>query len=520
MKKIKFMDCSFRDGFQCCLGGRVKTEDFLPALEAAVNAGINSFEIGGGVRFPALYFYCREDAFQMMDKCREVVGADVNLQTFSRGVNVVGLFSQSSDIIDLHAKLFKKHGITTIRNYDALNDVRNLDVSGRSIVHHGLRHQITITMMGLAPGINETYAHTPKFYADRLKEILDRGVPFDSLAFVDEIGTSTPATVYETIRQARAMLGNDKEIQFHCHDTAGMACACNFAAICGGADIIDLAMSPLSGGTCQTDVLSMHECLQNTDFTLDIDPKKFLHAEKIFEACMSKYLIPKEALQLHPEVLFAMIPGGALTSNTQMMRDNNVLHMLTRCLREMSAVVSRSGFGTSVTPVSQFFFQQAFRNAVMGKNPDGSWKLDPNGYGKLVLGYFGKPPIAPDPQVVKWASEQLRMDPATKSVVEINDANPKLGVKAATAVLEQNSLPVTDENIFIVAACGDKGLAYLKGDRPLGIRCRDSAKPAENRNIDGPFTVNVDGKTVIVEFGVSDGCYIAEVEGKKFNVTL
>lgn len=177
-KKIKFMDCSFRDGFQSCLGARVKTDDFLPVLEAAVKAGINHIEIGGGARFQSLYFYCQEDAFEMMDKWRATVGPDVNLQTLSRGVNVVGLSSQPSDIIDLHAKLFKKHGMTTIRNFDALNDVRNLDVSGKAIARHGLKHQVTITMMGLAPNLHEPYAHTPQFYIDRLKEILASDIPF------------------------------------------------------------------------------------------------------------------------------------------------------------------------------------------------------------------------------------------------------------------------------------------------------------------------------------------------------
>ena len=256
-KKIKFMDCSFRDGFQSCLGARVKTDDFLPALEAAVKAGINHIEIGGGARFQSLYFYCQEDAFEMMDKWRATVGPDVNLQTLSRGVNVVGLSSQPSDIIDLHAKLFKKHGMTTIRNFDALNDVRNLDVSGKAIARHGLKHQVTITMMGLAPNLHEPYAHTPQFYIDRLKEILASDIPFDSLAFKDASGTSTPVTVYETIKMARALIGNDKEIQFHTHDTAGMAVACNMAAIEAGADVSDLAMAPLSGGTGEADILTM-----------------------------------------------------------------------------------------------------------------------------------------------------------------------------------------------------------------------------------------------------------------------
>ncbi len=168
MKKIKFMDTSFRDGFQSCLGARVRTEDFLPALEAAVEAGGDNFEIGGGARFQSLYFYCQEDAFDMMDACRSTVGPDVNLQTLARGANVVGLISQSRDVIDLHAKMFKKHGVSTIRNFDALNDVRNLAYSGSRIHAAGLKHQVVVALMGLPPGLNEDYAHTPKFYIDRL----------------------------------------------------------------------------------------------------------------------------------------------------------------------------------------------------------------------------------------------------------------------------------------------------------------------------------------------------------------
>ena len=520
MKKIKFMDCSFRDGFQSCLGARVKTEDFLPALEAAVKAGINHIEIGGGARFQALYFYCQEDAFEMMDLWRKTVGPDVNLQTLARGVNVVGLSSQSSDIIDLHAKLFKKHGITTIRNFDALNDVRNLDVSGRAIAKHGLKHQITVTMMGLAPNLKEAYAHTPKFYTDRLQEILDSGIPFDSLAFKDASGTSTPQTVYDTIKQARAMLGSDKEIQFHTHDTAGMAVSCNMAAIEAGADVIDLAMSPLSGGTCEADILVMYQRLRGTEYTLDIDPEKILEVEKIFEKCMDKYFMPPESMQVSPKIIFSPMPGGALTANTQMMRDNNCLDKYDACIDEMREVVAKGGFGTSVTPVSQFYFQQAFRNAVQGKNADGSWKMDPKGYGKMVLGYFGKTPVPPDPTVVKWAQEQLGLEPTTKSVVEINDANPQLGIKYNTELLEKAGLPVTDENIFIVAACGDKGLNFLKGDRPMGIRYKEAAPAKKADAKGGAYTATIDGKAVAVQLNAAGDAYTATVNGKSFTVKV
>ncbi|MBZ4219742.1 MAG: biotin attachment protein [Chlorobium sp.] len=465
MKKIKFMDVSFRDGFQSCFGARVKTEDFLPALAAAVHAGTENFEIGGGARFQSLYFYCEEDAFAMMDAARKVVGPDINLQTLSRGANVVGLVSQSRDIIDLHARLFKKHGITTIRNFDALMDVRNISYSGQCIHNAGLKHQVVIAMMGLPPAQNETSCHTPRFYLNKLQEILDAEIPYDSVAFKDASGTTTPAVVYETILGARKMLPEGTEIEFHTHDTAGMGVACNFAAIEAGADIIDLSMAPVSGGTAAVDILTMWQRLRGTGYTLDIDHEKYLEVEALFIDQMYKYYMPPEATAVNPVISFSPMPGGALTANTQMMRDNNTLHLLPQVIKNMREVVVKGGFGASVTPVSQFYIQQAFANTLQG-----NWTTITEGYGKMVLGYFGKPPAQPDEEVVRLASEQLGMVPTTEDVHDINDRNPELGIAYNKALLQKANIPQTDENIFIAATCGAKGIAFLQGDCANGIR--------------------------------------------------
>ena len=465
MKKIRFMDVSFRDGFQSCFGARVKTEDFLPALEAAVHAGTDNFEIGGGARFQSLYFYCEEDAFAMMDAARKIVGPDINLQTLSRGANVVGLVSQSRDIIDLHARLFKKHGITTIRNFDALMDVRNLAFSGQCIHKAGLRHQVVIAMMGLPPGLTETYCHTPQFYLDKLQEILDASIPYDSVAFKDASGTTTPAVVYETIKGARKMLPEGTEIEFHTHDTAGMGVACNYAAIEGGADIIDLSMAPVSGGTAAVDILTMWQRLRGTGYTLDIDHEKYLEVEALFIDQMYKYYMPPEATAVNPVISFSPMPGGALTANTQMMRDNNTLHLLPQVIKNMREAVVKGGYGSSVTPVSQFYIQQAFANTIQGP-----WKKITDGYGKMVLGYFGRTPASPDPEVVRLASEQLGLEPTIEDVHDINDRNPLLGIPYNSSLLQKAGIAQTDENIFIAATCGDKGIAFLQGDCSTGIR--------------------------------------------------
>ena len=207
----------------------------------------------------------------MMDTFRKHVGDAVELQTLARGVNVVGLSSQSSDIIDLHAKMFKKHGMTTIRNFDALNDIRNIKFSGECIHNAGLKHQTTITLMGLPPGLN-TDAHSPKFYIGILKNILESGMHFDSLCFKDASGTCPPSVIYETVKQAREILDGenmkDIPIEMHTHDTADMSVQCYMAAIEGGAEIIDLAMRPMSGGTSQPDILTMWHAFKGTDYTL------------------------------------------------------------------------------------------------------------------------------------------------------------------------------------------------------------------------------------------------------------
>src|SRR5688500_10871994 len=196
-KLVRVMNTAFRDGFQSCLGARVLTKDFLPAVEAATAAGMDHFEFGGGARFQALYFYCNEDAFAMMDAFREAAGPAANLQTLARGISVVGLDSQPSDMIELHAKLFRKHGTTTVRNFDALNDVNNLVYSGQMIEKHGLKHEICIAMMGLPPGSDG--AHDAAFYIGILDQILAAGVTLDSICFKDASGTATPQVMYESV---------------------------------------------------------------------------------------------------------------------------------------------------------------------------------------------------------------------------------------------------------------------------------------------------------------------------------
>jgi pyruvate carboxylase subunit B len=102
----------------------------------------------------------------------------------------------------------------------------------------------------------------------------------------------------------------------------------------------------------------------------------------------------------------------------------------------------------------------------------GRWKkINPN-YGNMVLGYFGKTPVEPDAEVVKLASEQLGKP--TFSDNPLDRLEP--GVPKAEKILQDNDIPVTDENVFIIASCEEKGLDFLLGNAKASVR-KEVAEP-------------------------------------------
>ena len=502
-KYIDVMDTTFRDGFQSVFGGRVLMEDFFPAVQAAKEAGITHFEFGGGARFQSLFFYLQENAFEMMDKFRSIVGPEANLQTLSRGINTVMLDTGSRDLIDLHAKMFKKHGTTTIRNFDALNDVNNLIYSGDCINRHGLKHEAVVTIMDLPPGCEG--AHDVAFYEKTLREILDSGLKYDSICFKDASGTASPQKVYETIKMAKGLLPEGTHVRLHTHETAGVSVAAYLAALEAGADGIDCAAAPVSGGTSQPDLLTMMHAIKGKKYDFGFDIEKILKYQETLSECLKDYFIPPEATQVSPLIPFSPMPGGALTANTQMMRDSNSLDKFPEVIKAMREVVEKGGYGTSVTPVSQFYWQQAYANVMFGP-----WKQIAPGYGKMVLGYFGKTPVAPDADIVALAAEKLKLEPTTRNPLDIADEDPKKSIAAWKERLEIEEIEASEENIFIAAACDEKGIAYLKGDSPLNIRKIDDCD-----NMTCEVTKGDDNK-----MANSTGNYTVVVDGQKFNVSI
>ena len=512
-KYIDIMDTTFRDGFQSVFGGRVLMQDFMPAVEEAAKAGVKHFEFGGGARFQSLFFYLNENAFDMMDMFREIVGPDANLQTLSRGINTVALDTGSREIVDLHAKMFKKHGTTTIRNFDALNDVSNLSYSAECVNRHGLKHEAVITMMDLPPGCEG--AHTVEFYEKILKQILDSEMKFSSLCFKDASGTSHPKKVYETIKMAKSLLPDNSHVRFHTHETAGVSVACYLAALEAGADGIDTAVDPLSGGTSQPDILTMLHATKNSNYNLgDLENNKILKYREVLIESLKEYYFPSEAQKVSPLIPFSPMPGGALTANTQMMRDNNILEKFPSVIDAMGEVVSKGGYGTSVTPVSQFYWQQAFSNVMFGE-----WEKIADGYGRMVLGYFGKTPTTPDSKIVELASKQLELDPTTENPLDIADRDERKSLDYWKNILSEKEIDVTEENIFIAAACAEKGIEFLEGKGKVNVRkITDEESSPDNKaskksSKASTYTIVLNGESFNVQVAEGSDVEIAPTTG-------
>jgi len=474
-KPIRVMLTAFRDGLQSVFGGKVRVADILPAMQASAAAGIRHFEFGGGARYQAPYFYVGEDPFACMDQMRAAVGQEADLQILTRSVSGVTLTSQRLPALELQARLMRKHGTTIDRNFDFMNDVGNLVKTGQPIVAAGMHHQVCVAMMGL-PYASDL-SHSAAQYVEVIRQVLASGVRVDSVCMKDASGTTDPRTCYETAVGLKKILPPEIPLVQHTHDTASLAVACYMAGIEGGVDWIDLSVRPMASGTVQPDVRSMAHALKGSGYQLDLDLGKVGGIEEILAAGLRDYEFNQITLAADARVVNFPMPGGAIGPNVHMMAEAGILDRYGEVLAEFPVVVKAGGAWTSVTPGSQQYWLQAFNNVLHGR-----WKKIDAGYGRSVLGYFGRPPESPDPEVVRIAAEQLKLEPFTGD--PLDQAPDSLAL--ATAALTERNLPLTDENIFLVASAAvpgknmelNEGIRFLTGKARISLPLKKKAEPA------------------------------------------
>jgi pyruvate carboxylase subunit B len=306
----------------------------------------------------------------------------------------------------------------------------------------------------------------------------------------------------------------------HTHDTASLAVAQYLAGIEGGVDGVDLSVRPMASGTVQPDVRSLWHALKGTGYALDIDASRMDELEKMLAEGLREYDFDPTTTTADARVVGFPMPGGAIGPNVHMMKEAGILHRYGDVLAEFPVVVKAGGAWTSVTPGSQQYWLQAFNNVLHGR-----WKKIEPGYGRAVLGYFGRPPLEPDPDVIRIAEEQLKLPRFFGDPLEAAPDSLALARRA----LEDRHLPATDENVFLVAAAIvpgkdielNEGLRLLTGKAKISLplKKKDEPRPAPTAS-KRPEPI-LSSAVSVLDHPVTTTCTVVEGETtRRFRITI
>ncbi|MGB4695776.1 MAG: oxaloacetate decarboxylase subunit alpha [Bacilli bacterium] len=384
---VKFVETSLRDGHQSLFATRMTTEDVLLALEEIDKAGYHALEVWGGATFDACLRFLNEDPWERLRQVRAVC-KNTKLQMLLRGQNLLGYKHYSDDIVEKFVEKSLANGIDIIRVFDALNDLRNLECAVKAIKKYGGHCQIAMSY-------TTSPVHTVDYYVELAKKAKSMGA--DSLCIKDMAGVLLPGAAYELITRLKE--NTELPLELHSHCTGGIAEMTYLKAIEAGVDIIDTALSPISGGTSQPATESFVYALMGTEHDPGMDVGMLERAAEKMRKVQDKYLenglLNPRALFTNPDILKYQIPGGMLSNLLNQLKNQGALPRLEEVLREVPNVRRDLGYPPLVTPLSQMVGTQAVMNVLSGER----YKLVPGEVKEYLRGYYGTSPAPVDPEV-------------------------------------------------------------------------------------------------------------------------
>jgi pyruvate carboxylase subunit B len=387
MKKIRIIETAFRDAHQSLLATRMRTRDMLPIAEELDKVGFFSLEAWGGATFDTCIRYLNEDPWERLVELKDIV-KKTPLQMLLRGQNLVGYKHYPDDVVRKFVEKSYENGIDVFRIFDALNDIRNMEMSIKVAKEQNAHVQGTISYT-ISP------FHTIEKYVEFAKEL--ENLECDSLTIKDMAGLISPHDTYELITTLKEE--TDLMINLHCHCTSGMSPISYYAACQAGVDLLDTAISPLSWGASQPPTESIVAALNNTPYDTGLDLKLLTHIKKYFEEIRKKYssLIDPIAEKVDTDVLIYQIPGGMLSNFVSQLKQQNALDKYEEVLEEVPKVRQELGYPPLVTPTSQIVGIMAVMNVLSGER----YKNVSKEVKEYIKGYYGRPPAPIDKEIAK-----------------------------------------------------------------------------------------------------------------------
>lgn len=384
-KKILITETVLRDAHQSLLATRMPTEDMLPILDKLDQVGFYSLECWGGATFDACLRFLKEDPWQRLrilrDKC-----PNTKLQMLFRGQNMLGYRHYADDVLEYFVQRSVANGIDIIRIFDALNDIKNLQVAIKAA-----KKEKAIAQVAISYTTGPVFTHD--YYVDYAKRIESAGA--DSICIKDMAALLTPYETYELVKAIKSSV--KIPVQLHTHYTSGLASMCLLKGIEAGADMIDTAMSPLALGTSHAPTESMVAALQGTPYDTGLDLKLLTEIRTYFMTLREKYikegLLDPKMLATDANALIYQVPGGMLSNLLSQLKQAGKEDQLDAVLQEVPRVRKDSGYPPLVTPTSQIVGTQAVFNVITGER----YKMCTNEFKGLVAGKYGTTPMPIDP---------------------------------------------------------------------------------------------------------------------------
>ena len=388
-KKILITETVLRDAHQSLLATRMPLSDMVPILDKMDKIGFHSLECWGGATFDACLRFLNEDPWERLRTIRKMC-PNTKLQMLFRGRNMLGYRHYADDVLEYFVQRSVANGIDIIRIFDALNDIKNLEVAIKAAKKEGAHAQVAISYTTGPVFTNE-------YYVNYAKTIENAGA--DSICIKDMAALLTP---YETEALVKAIKAAVKiPVQIHTHYTSGLASMCLLKGIEAGADMIDTAMSPLALGTSHAPTESMVAALQGTEYDTGLDLVALSEIREYFMTLREKYikegLLDPKMLATDAKALIYQVPGGMLSNLLSQLKQAGKADQLTAVLEEVPRVRKDAGYPPLVTPTSQIVGTQAVFNVITGER----YKMCTNEFKGLVAGKYGTTPVPIDPEFQK-----------------------------------------------------------------------------------------------------------------------
>ncbi|RMA93256.1 sodium-extruding oxaloacetate decarboxylase subunit alpha [Hydrogenothermus marinus] len=384
-KKINFTDVTLRDGQQSLLATRVRTEDLLPAAEKLDKAGFWSLEVWGGATFDVCLRYLKEDPWERLRKIKEVA-PNTPLEMLLRGQNLVGYRHYPDDVVEEFVKKAADNGIDVFRIFDALNDVRNMEVA-ISVAKEKGKTVKGVLSYTISP------VHTIEYYVNVAKQLKDLGV--DIISIKDQAGILSPKVAYELVKTLKDEI--KLPVHLHAQTTAAMAEMSCLKAVEAGVDIIDTDVSTWSWLTAHPAAETMAYVLKEFGYQVDIDLNIIEEVAEYLKEVRKKYK-KYDTAEKWPdsEVLIHQIPGGMMSNFIAQLKENDALDKLDEVKKEVARVREDLGYPPLVTPTSQIVGTQALLNVLQG----GRYKVVTKEVKDYVKGLYGRPPAPIKPEII------------------------------------------------------------------------------------------------------------------------